>query len=172
MAALLLASCESVKPPERPVAYIYPSLVPMAAIQSCTPKQLTAERIRSLLEESRSLAILESAGLQQGEIGILMRGIAKHGYAELDVRRSKCDISWLTIACHDDKTVIRVIYRKKPNDFNRFGISTKEMAESIERGYYGEFRQVASVTEGNVTLRSVKGRKSSTWEIVIVLAAN
>ncbi len=166
-----LLSCSTVKPPQRPVAYIYPSLVPMSAIQLCTPVQLDDATIRKLLNESRTLSILENAGLRQSEIAILARGLAKHGYAELDARRSKSDISWLTISCRDDSTVIRAIFRNKPNDFNRFGIPTKNMIESIEQGYYGELKQVASARKDNVTLRHVKSRNSSSWEIYFYITS-
>ena len=167
--ALLLASCATVQPPQRPVAYIYPSLVPMSAIQACRPTQLDEAAVRKLLEQSRTLSILESAGLQQSEISILVRGIAKHGYAELDARRSKSIISWLSISCHGDTAVVRAVFRSQPNDFSRFGISTAKMAKSQERGYYGEPKIVLSAAKDNVILRNVRTQQSSVWEVYVTL---
>lgn len=167
IAALLLASCTSVKPPQRPVAYIYPSLVPMAAIKDCTQAQLAPDAIRKLLDESRTLTILENAGLLPTELATLSRGLAKHGYAELDARRSKSVISWLSISCHGDKTVVRAIYRKKPNNFNRFGISTSNMVKSMMHGYYGELLSVAAASKDNVVLKNVNSKKTTTWEVIV-----
>ena len=169
ISAILMASCATVKPPQRPVAYIYPSLVPMSAIK-CTPTQLATEAIRELLKESRTLAILENAGLQTGEIAILSRGLAKHGYAELDARRSKSIISWVSISCQGETTIIRAIYRKKPAEFNRFGIPTNNMTKSMIRGYYGELKTVATVSKDNVTLKNVNSNKSSSWEVIVSLS--
>ena len=167
--ALLLASCTTVQPPQRPVAYIYPSLVPMSDIQACRPTKLDEAAVRKLLEKSRTLSVLENAGLHQSEISILVRGIAKHGYAELDARRSKSKISWLTVSCYDGTAVIRAVFRSRPDDFSRFGISTAKMVKSHERGYYGEPKTVLSAAKDNVILRSVKSPKSSVWEVYVTL---
>ena len=80
-ACLALVSCSTVKPPQRPVAYIYPSLVPMSAIKTYSPMQLDEAKVKGLLDVSRTLTILEKAGLRQSELSILVRGLAKHGYA-------------------------------------------------------------------------------------------
>ena len=167
--ALLLASCATVQPPQRPVAYIYPSLVPMSAIQACRPTKHDEAAVRKLLEKSRTLLILENAGLQQSEISILVRGIAKHGYAELDARRSKSIISWLTISCYEGTAVVRAVFRSQPNDFSRFGISTSKMTKSHKRGYYGEPKTVLSAAKDNVVLRNVRTQKSSLWEVYVTL---
>ena len=169
MAVFLMVSCETVKPPQRPVAYIYPSLVPMAAIKDCTPTQLAPDAIRNLLDESHTLSILENAGLLPTEIATLSRGLAMQGYAELDARRSKSVISWLSISCRGDTTVVRAVYRRLPNNFNRFGISTQKMAKSMERGYYGELLSVATASKDNVTLKNVKSNKTTTWEVIVSL---
>jgi len=168
-AFIALVSCTTVKPPQRPVAYIYPSLVPMSAIKAYRPVQLDEATVKSFLKESRTLAILEKAGLRQSELSILVRGLAKHGYAELDARRSKSEISWLTISCYGNTAVIRAVFRKKPSDFNRFGIPTQNMTESNAKGYYGEPKKISSASKDNVTLLHVKSDKSSTWELYIGL---
>ena len=168
-ACLALVSCSTIKPPQRPVAYIYPSLVPMSAIKTYSPMQLDEAKVKGLLDVSRTLTILEKAGLRQSELSILVRGLAKHGYAELDARRSKSEISWLTIACYGNTAVIRAIFRKKPSEFNRFGIPTQNMAESVAQGYYGEPKRISSATKDNVTLLHVKSPNSSTWELYVGL---
>ncbi|MBQ7650806.1 MAG: hypothetical protein IJS15_07595 [Victivallales bacterium] len=169
LAWLVLVSCATVKPPQRPVAYIYPSLVPMATIKTYRPMQLDEATVKRFLEESRTLATLEKAGLRQSELSILVRGLAKHGYAELDARRSKSEISWLTISCYGNNAVVRAVFRKRPSDFNRFGIPTHNMTESTVQGYYGETKRISSATKDNVTLLHVKSGNSSTWELYIGL---
>ena len=169
--ALLLASCtNAVKPPTRPVAYIYPTLIPMAALSQFTPAQLDAASLRLLLDKARATDLLNKAGLQDSELAILSRGLAKHGYAELDARRSKSPILWLSISMHNTTALVRVIYRNKPSEWCRFGIPTDKLAVSFEKGYYGERKTVSSATKDNVTLRNVKTNGSSSWEIFVSIS--
>ncbi len=98
--ALLLASCATVKPPTRPVAYLFPTVTTMGDVQStlkarpCTPEQIT--RVLDIVDEKH---LFRSAGLLDADIAILARGISTRGYAELDARRTKCPYRWAAFAC-------------------------------------------------------------------------
>ena len=94
----LLASCAAVRPPERPVAYIYPTTRPMAALSEMTPVNASLEDIRALLDKLGVLRELVDAGLTDVELGIVCRGLAKHGYSEIDARRSRTKSRIRTVA--------------------------------------------------------------------------
>lgn len=94
---LLLTSCVGVKAPNRPLAYLYPSMRPMSALATMTPVQCTLPELIALLEKEGLYADLKAAGLLEQELETVRRGLAKRGYAEIDARHTKCRVRTVAI---------------------------------------------------------------------------
>ena len=88
------------KPPTRPVAYLFPTVTTMGDVQNylkarpCTPEQIA--RVIDIVDEQRCF---RTAGLLDADIAILARGLSTRGYAELDARRTRCPYRWAAFAC-------------------------------------------------------------------------
>lgn len=95
--SLLLSSCVGVKAPNRPLAYLYPSMRPMSALASMTPVESTLPELIALLEKDGLYADLKAAGLLEQELETVRRGLAKRGYAEIDARHTKCRVRIVAI---------------------------------------------------------------------------
>ena len=95
---LACVSCMGVKPPRRPVAYIYPSIHTMAEIAHLKPIQARPEEVREALKRGGVYEDLMAAGLLDMELGIVLRGLAKHGYAEIDARKCKGRVKLVAVS--------------------------------------------------------------------------
>ena len=109
---LLLASCQTIEYPNRPVAYIYPTIRTMDEIAQYSPLKATPADVREALEKADAYNALLIAGLQQSELEIVVRGLAKHGYAEIDARRCRGRVK-LVAVYHDGngKVALDIVWR-------------------------------------------------------------
>ena len=98
MMLLLGGGCRTVQPPERPVANLFPTLMPMAGLQSFQPRPVTPEQVAALLTRTGCLELLRKAGMLDTELNVLARGIERRGYAEIDARRAHTPLLWLAVA--------------------------------------------------------------------------
>lgn len=176
-AALTLAvvSCVGVKPPERPVAYMYPMLVKMSEIADCKPTIASPDNVKSLLAQAHLLEPLMAAGLRNVDLGILARGLAKHGYAEIDARRAACPVRWASIAFRAGAAIIRSGFKELPPDECRFGIKPDDSSarQTIERGSYGQsiYVKTWSIPGTRAFLKKLASphNDSRHWEIIVTL---
>ena len=170
LAAVLVAlcGCYRVKPPSRPVAYLYPTVMPMSALESCTARPATPQEVRAILEEATLLPLLEKAGLLPGDLEIMARGLAKRGYAELDARRAPGNLNWVAILFREKGCHVLGGFAKKPAAGAGFdaAILDGQAKSRFERDPYG---RVKSITEypseqPNALLRLVRLDGKAHWE--------
>ena len=97
--AVLLTGCFSLRIPyQPPVASLFPTVVPMRNLQRLTPRATTETEISGLLQRQGILKPLQDAGLQSLTIKEVARGLSARGYAEIDSRRARCPILWVSFA--------------------------------------------------------------------------
>lgn len=117
---LLCAGCihHAYLPPKRPLAGMYPTVMPASDMKHCTALEITEESLAGRLEEMELRKGLDQCGLLPQDLALLRRSLAQRGYAELDARRCQGTILWvaflgypkgsLTIAAElADHTVLR-----------------------------------------------------------------
>lgn len=94
---LLLSSCRSTKytPPRRPTAGMYPTLLPASELHHFTPVQLSTAELEEHLRELSFWEPLNTSHLEQSELDLVVRSLARRGYAELDSRRCDCSVHWV-----------------------------------------------------------------------------
>jgi hypothetical protein len=104
---LLLSGCLSSGhyPPERPVAYMYPSVMRAQNLSLMKGCPADESAIEAKLDELGVRAILEQYGLVRAELQTIARGIRNRGYAELDCRRTKCPVRFVIFFSLDGKTI-------------------------------------------------------------------
>lgn len=91
----LLTGCRTYQPPQRPVAYMYPTLMSGTQLRRLTPQNTSPADLQSYLESMELWRPLVKAGLETPELETLSRSLARRGYAELDARRSACPVAWV-----------------------------------------------------------------------------
>ncbi len=103
-----LFGCSLVKPPERPLAYMYPSLMPMSAISIYDGRAVTTQQVMKLLEQAGVSGFLNDWGFLQEDYSVLARGLRSRGYAEIDCRRCrKSPLKWVYIGfCGESSLVV------------------------------------------------------------------
>lgn len=95
IALLFTVGCATYLPPERPVAYMYPSIVPGGVLRTLQPAQVPPEELQKMLEECHLQSALAEYGLLEMEYQTLSRGLARHGYGEIDARRCNRELKWV-----------------------------------------------------------------------------
>ncbi|MBO4512972.1 MAG: hypothetical protein J5746_09405 [Victivallales bacterium] len=111
--ALCFCGCNGVQMPQRPLAYMYPSLMPMSALKSFHGRNITSEEVKSLFEKAGLNQTLVAYGFLDSDYAILARGLAARGYAEIDARHcKKCPFKWLYISFGE--TEARIVLRPQP----------------------------------------------------------
>ncbi len=101
LAALAAASgCRTpVKPATVPVANLYPTLTSTAVLDTTRPLKLESTDLSALLAHLGALGPLKAHGMRTEELSLALRGLERHGYAELDARRTACPIRWVVLRC-------------------------------------------------------------------------
>lgn len=102
---LCLTSCNTYTPPERPVAYVFPTVRDMESLDQVTERRATVEDVKSWLERAGIYPELQASGLRDEECHLLVRGLARGGYAELDMRKVELPLKWLSISSLADGSV-------------------------------------------------------------------
>ncbi len=168
LTALLLCGCPTVKPPQRPVAYMYPTVMPMSALEACQPKPFSPQEVRGLLEKAAVLPLLEAEGLLSGDVEIMARGLTKRGYAELDARRTSGNLQWVAVMSLEQGNLLLCGFRKIPPAAACFKaeINDKKARRYLEPDAYGRAKSVTeypSPIPGMVVRRVQLGKKTH-WE--------
>lgn len=126
--------CRTVQPPKRPVANLFPTLIPMSSLESLQPHPATREQIAGLLEQVGCLSLLRQAGMLDTELGVMARGISQRGYAEIDARRARTPLLWLAIArTVDGAWRLAAGFPEYPPDSCRSGLSAQEQPSAVAR---------------------------------------
>ena len=166
--SLILCSCHSVKPPQRPVAYLYPTVMAMSELEDCKARATTPQLARELLEKASVLSLLNAEGMLPGDLEIMARGLTKRGYAELDARRTDGNLQWVAILALDHGFLILCGFRKLPPPAARFDavISDDQSHTYYEHDTYGRIRTITKYpsAHSNVILRRVRVNGKTHWE--------
>jgi hypothetical protein len=80
-----------------PVANLYPTLNPGSILDRSCPLRLPESELTALLAHLGLLGPLRAHGLGAGQVPLVVRGLERHGYAELDARRSACPVHWVVL---------------------------------------------------------------------------
>ena len=95
---LAMAGCRTpVLPPTVPVANLYPTLNPSSILETSRSVSVTAAEVSAILTEVGLLEPLTGHGMGPGEVPLVCRGLQRHGYAELDGRRSGGPVRWVVL---------------------------------------------------------------------------
>lgn len=107
LGTILLSGCISSGhyPPERPVAYMYPSVMRSQNLAMMKPCMTDEAAIDAKLEALGVKAILEEYGMMRTELQTVVRGLRNRGYAEIDCRRTKCPVRFVIFFSIDGKTI-------------------------------------------------------------------
>jgi len=113
--AVVLAGCHSFTPPERPVAYIFPTVQDWSALQNLQAREIKSDVLKEALKKAGLLDELMAAGMLECDFDILVRGIRRHGYSELDARKTDLPFRWIAF-CSDkgDSLILWVGFNDSP----------------------------------------------------------
>lgn len=115
MAIILIAltGCfGGIMPPERPLAYTVPSLMPMSALSSYYARKTTAEQVQNLMHNYGLDNVLTAYGFIPEDYTTLARGLSSRGYAEIDARKcQKCPLRWMYIGYSRDNISICILFQ-------------------------------------------------------------
>ncbi len=168
---VLLAACRTVEPPQRPVAYLFPSVRTMAEVQGLQTHAIAVADLAALLDEVGCGPLLRQAGMLDYELGTVARGLANRGYAELDARRSPGPILWVTFAgMGDGRLEITAAFRQLPPESCRAGIDHRLPPQATAQGHdaYGRRQNTRTWSAGNAELRQRQwpdGGPEDYWEM-------
>ncbi len=115
-----LVSCRHGYRPERPVTSMYPTIFPASQLDSFVSRRLSLEELQAILDKSGVSGELAAAGFLDTDRAIILRGLEKHGYAEIDCRR--CRLPWLWIAFSvqsGQQLVLACGYEKLPHGYEQ-----------------------------------------------------
>jgi hypothetical protein len=102
-AAFLWVGCRTpFKPATVPVANLYPTLNPSGILATTRPLVLSGGEASALLAHLGALGPLRAHGMGSGELPLVLRGLERHGYAELDARRTTCPVRWVVLRCVEE----------------------------------------------------------------------
>ncbi|MBQ4479007.1 MAG: hypothetical protein II943_00015 [Victivallales bacterium] len=92
-----LAGCvdPGYQPPQRPLAYMYPTLMPGTQLRRLHPVEVTVATLKEYLAALELWEPLVAAGLTESELATVVRSLSHRGYAELDARRTTSQVRWV-----------------------------------------------------------------------------
>ncbi len=130
--ALCICGCAGVQRPQRPLAYMYPSLMPMSALKAFHGRNTTSEQVKSLFEKAGLNQTLMAYGFLNSDYAILARGLAARGYAEIDARHcKKCPFKWLYISFRENEAQIVLRPNRPGSSISQSGFVTGPGGEFI-----------------------------------------
>lgn len=153
---LLLSACRTVEPPQRPVAYLFPSVRTMGALEGLQAQDIAVADLAALLDATGCGPLLRQVGLLDQELAIVARGLAKRGYAELDARRSSGPILWVTFAgMNGGHLEITAAFQHLPPESCRAGINPRQPPHEATLGHdlYGRLQKTLIWKAGRAELR-------------------
>ncbi len=173
----LLAGCRTpFQPPTVPIANLYPTLHPSSVLDSSCPLSLAEPELTALLAHLGLLGPLRAQGMGSAEVPLVVRGLQRHGYAELDARRSACPVHWVVVrgvtAAGETWLVVEAGMTAPPAGAAQYGIDVAAPPASVlpRADIYGRRSQVqawrGAVGEAAVAVRRVTGLGAAPyWEL-------
>jgi len=110
LAVLLAGCCAGYQPPQRPVAYMVPTMVSGTRLRGMPRLDVPEAALQEALQREGLWEELLRLGMTPSELKIVQRGLKNYGYAELDAHRcpgSPVDCVIFTIA--DGKVRLQVL---------------------------------------------------------------
>ena len=117
---LLLVGCESVQtPPQRPVAYMFPTVRTVQSTKGLTPQHCTKDRLIWALNTAGVGPALRRSGMLDMDYDVIVRGLSQRGFAEVDARRAvNTPFRWLTFSfLPEGRLEILACFRSRPVDY-------------------------------------------------------
>ena len=117
---VLLVGCESVQtPPQRPVAYMFPTVRTVQSTKGLTPQYCTKDRLVWALDTAGVGPALRRSGMLDMDYDVIVRGLSQRGFAEVDARRAvNTPFRWLTFSfLPEGRLEIMACFRNRPVDF-------------------------------------------------------
>ena len=130
---LLLVGCESVQtPPQRPVAYMFPTVRTVQSTNGLTPQHCTKDRLIWALNTAGVGPALRRSGMLDMDYDVIVRGLSQRGFAEVDARRAaNTPFRWLTFSfLRNGRLEILACFRHRPVDFITPGMRPVRMPPS------------------------------------------
>ena len=135
---LFLVGCESVQtPPQRPVAYMFPTVRTVQSTEGLTPQHCTKDRLIWALNMAGIEHTLRRSGMLDMDYDVIVRGLSQRGFAEVDARRAiNAPFRWLTFSfLPESRLEILACFRRRPVDFitpgmRRFPVPPRETLEA------------------------------------------
>jgi hypothetical protein len=84
-------------PPTVPIANLYPTLHPGSILDQSRAVVAGEAEVTAVLVRLGLLEPLRRHGMGPAEVPLVVRGLERHGYAELDARRSSCPVHWVVL---------------------------------------------------------------------------
>jgi len=103
LACLFFAACVGVTPPQRPVAYMVPTVKSIDSLDALKPCNISAQEVSELLEKLQILNQLKASGMLDIELDVVARGLTNRGFAEIDARRAKGSLTWIAFSAIDSQ---------------------------------------------------------------------
>jgi len=95
-AIIFLSGCLSV-PSRPPYIGMFPSLHAAGTLNEVKPYKIDATRVQELLRTAGIDVSLGEFRLKEDDFRLLARGLSRHGYAEIDARRSASQVRWAVL---------------------------------------------------------------------------
>ncbi len=117
---VLLVGCETVQtPPQRPVAYMFPTVRTVQSTKGLTPQYCTKDRLVWALDTAGVGPALRRSGMLDMDYDVIVRGLSQRGFAEVDARRAvNTPFRWLTFSfLPEGRLEIMACFRNRPVDF-------------------------------------------------------
>jgi len=105
LTALLCCSCRTTSLPKRAVASMFPTVISASQLEQFAPVAATQEDLDSWLDALRVRQDLGQAGLTAADREVILRGLGRRGYAEIDARNCSLPWQWLYLAGQQDGTL-------------------------------------------------------------------
>ncbi len=121
LALLLCLGCahERYLPPARPVAGMFPTVVPPQHLAQAVPLPLSPQELQEQLEKAALWEPLVQSGFPQEEVALLSRSLTRRGYGEVDGRRCPASpVAWVALLGEAPRT-LRLQYRLRREDSPR-----------------------------------------------------
>lgn len=174
-------ACRTVRPPVRPVAGLYPTVDISYKLDKLTALSCDEEQLREALISIRVWDLLLQAGMEETELSLVKRGLAEHGYAEIDARRSAAPIHWVSFVSEDGARLkISAAFMQPPPPHSRQQIMLEKTpnrheGRKVERNQRPEYQYInvwqCPMKEGNpLEIWKISGQNAhkpnnTHWEI-------
>jgi hypothetical protein len=125
---LSVVGCRTpVKPLTVPVANLYPTLNPSSILAGARSVKVAEGDLSALLAHLGALGPLKAHGMGPGEMPLVLRGLERHGYAEIDARRTPCPVRWVVLRGITEESqprlVVEIGFTSAPSAAEESGIN-------------------------------------------------